>query len=110
MGRNKSTNKFCKNKCGNLKQEGSPYCRDCRLQKMRLYSANYNANRRTFLSFATKLTKSKKTVLLSEIEDMEKLCWELAKKSKPYQRNIELEIKTTELISLTKDFYPKHYC
>lgn len=77
---------------------------------MRLYSANYNLNRRTFLSFPTKLIKPSKTDSLKEIEDMEKLCWDLAKESKPYQRNLELEVKTTELIALTRDFYPKSVC
>lgn len=110
MGRHKSTNRFCKNNCGSVKQNDSPYCRSCHLEKMRLYSANYNLNRRTFLSFATKLTKPNKTVLLKEIEDMEKACYNLAKESKPYQRNLELEVKTTELIALTKDFYPKNTC
>ncbi len=110
MGRPKSISPFCKNKCGRIKDKNSPYCRSCHLEKMRFYSANYNLNRRTFLSFPTKLSKSKEPVSLQQIKDMEKLCWELAKKSKPYQRNLELEMKTTELISLTKDFYPKNVC
>lgn len=110
MGRPKSVTPYCKNKCGRVKQPNSPYCRTCHLEKMRFYSANYNLNRRTFLSFPTKLTKAKKTISLKEIEDMENLCFQLAKQSKPYKRNLSLEIKITELIALTKDFYPKSVC